>query len=237
MSALTLAIPSKGRLEEASREAFAEAGLPIARPGGGRSYAGELPALADIAVRFAPATEIAAGLIRGTIDIGITGADLIHETAETGPDAVAFAKPLGFGGADVVIAVPDAWIDVVQMQDLADVASDFRARHGRWLRVASKYVNLTRRAFAAHGIAEYRIVESVGATEATPAAGAADLIVDITSTGATLSANGLRILGDGVILKSEANLMVSRAAGWTDPVRKSARDTLLAAFGVSLATL
>lgn len=237
MSVLNLAIPSKGRLEEASRAVFAAAGLPIDRPGGARSYAGDMPAMPEIAVRFAPASEIAAELIRGTLDIGVTGADLIHETAETGPDAVTFAKALGFGGADVVVAVPDAWIDVVQMQDLADVASDFRARHNRWLRVATKYVNLTRRHFAAHGIAEYRIVESVGATEATPAAGAADLIVDITSTGSTLAANGLRILEDGVILKSEANLIVSRTANWDDPTRAALRDRLLSAFQVSAATL
>ncbi|HCO55306.1 MAG TPA: ATP phosphoribosyltransferase, partial [Pelagibacterium sp.] len=153
-------------------------------------------------------------LIRGTIDIGITGEDLIHETAETGPQQVEIVKRLGFGRADAVVAVPDSWIDVTTMDDLSDVAADFRARHGRWLRIASKFVNLTRRHFAAHGIAEYRIVESLGATEAAPASGAADLIVDITSTGATLKANGLRILEDGVMLKSESLLLVARNAEW-----------------------
>ena len=232
MSALTLAIPSKGRLEQASRATFAAAGLPIKRSGGVRSYAGEIDNWPQMAVRFAPASEIAADLIRGALDVGITGADLIHETAETGPDAVWFAKPLNFGQANVVVAVPDAWIDVVHMQDLADVASDFRARHGRWLRVATKYVNLARHHFAAHGIAEYRIVESAGATEATPAASAADLIVDITTTGATLSANGLRVLEDGIILKNQANLVVSRTADWSVPARLSALHRLLTPFDV-----
>ena len=121
--------------------------------------------------------------------------------------------------------------DVVSMRDLADVASDFRAGHGRWLRVATKYLNLTRRYFAKFGIAEYRIVESLGATEAAPAAGAADLIVDITSTGSTLAANGLRIVEDGLILKSEANLIVSRQADWSGEAA-DLRDRLLGAFGV-----
>lgn len=217
MTELVIAVPSKGRLEETTRELFASAGLTIDRPGGARAYQGTMAGLPEAIVRFLPASEIARELIRGTIDLGVTGADLIHETSPTGPDNVIFAKPLGFGHADVVVAVPDAWIDVVSMRDLSDVASDFRSRHHRWLKIASKFTNLTRRHFAAHGIAEYRIVESLGATEAAPASGAADIIVDITSTGSTLRANGLRVLeGEGVILKSEANLIVSRRSGWPE---------------------
>lgn len=231
MSTLILAMPSKGRMEDVTREAFAQAGISVERPGGARAYQGTVSGREDVSVRFLPAGEIARELIRGGVHAGVTGADLIHEAAENGPDAVVFAKPLGFGNADVVIAVPDAWIDVISMRDLADVASDFRASHDRWLRVATKYVNLTRRYFAAHGIAEYRIVESLGATEAAPAAGAADLIVDITSTGSTLSANGLRVLEDGVVLKSEANLIVSRHADWTAETRAALAD-ILGAFGV-----
>ena len=231
MTDLIVAVPSKGRLETATRESFADAGLAIDRPGGARSYQGDMPALPGVIVRFLPAGEIARELIRGEVHVGVTGADLIHEASEQGPDAVRFARPLGFGGADVVIAVPDAWIDVVSMRDLADVASDFRSGHGRWLRVATKYLNLTRRYFARHGIAEYRIVESLGATEAAPAAGAADLIVDITSTGSTLTANGLRIVEDGLILKSEANLILSRTADWSGAAADQ-RARLLEAFGV-----
>ncbi|HEY4201010.1 MAG TPA: ATP phosphoribosyltransferase [Devosiaceae bacterium] len=215
MSGITLAVPSKGRLEEVTRETFAAAGLSVTRPGGDRSYLGALEGLDGVTVRFYPAAEIARELIRGSIDIGVTGIDLIHETSEAGPDSVVIAKPLGFGHADVVVAVPDAWIDVTQMHDLSDVASDFRSRHGRWLRIATKYVNVTRRHFAGHGIAEYRIVESLGATEAAPAAGVADIIVDITSSGSTLRANQLRVLEDGVLLQSQAALIVSKTAEWS----------------------
>jgi ATP phosphoribosyltransferase len=230
LAEITLAVPSKGRLEELTREAFAHAGMPITRPGGARSYLGAIDGLPNVTVRFFPASEIARELIRGSIDIGVTGTDLVHETAEDGPDCVSFSKPLGFGNADVVVAVPDAWMDVTQMHDLGDVASDFRSRHGRWLRVATKYVNVTRRHFALHGITEYRIVESLGATEAAPASGVADIIVDITSTGSTLTANALRILDDGVILASEANVLVSRTAHWTPP-RKAAANALLGRIG------
>jgi ATP phosphoribosyltransferase len=119
------------------------------------------------------------------------------------------------------------------MADLADVASDFRHGHARWLRVATKYVNLTRRHFARHGIAGYRIVESAGSTEAAPASGTADLIVDITTTGQTLAANALRILEDGVILKSEANIVVSRTAVWTGERRQILADLLNAIGDIS----
>ena len=233
MSDLVLAIPSKGRLEEQTREVFAHSGLPIARPGGARSYLGHLEGLKGVTVRFLPAGDIARELIRGTVDAGVTGIDLIYEASETGPDAVVFACALGFGEADVVIAVPDAWIDVVDMADLADVASDFRQRHGRWLRVATKYVNLTRQLFSKAGISGYRIVESVGATEAAPASGAADLIVDITSTGSTLSANGLRVLKDGVILHSEATLIVSRQMDQA-PGRRMVLRELLRRIGADI---
>lgn len=233
-SSITLAVPSKGRLEEVTRETFARAGLAITRPGGARSYLGAIEGWPEVTVRFYPAAEIARELIRGGIDLGVTGIDLIHETAEHGPQSVRFAKPLGFGHADVVIAVPEAWIDVTRMHDLADVASDFRVRHGRWLRVATKYINVTRRHFSAHGIAEYRIVESLGATEAAPASGVADIVVDITSTGSTLVANQLRVLEDGVILKSEACLVVSRVAEWGQGKRTVANRLLerLGAAGI-----
>jgi ATP phosphoribosyltransferase len=227
---LVLAVPSKGRLEEETRRVFGESRLPIARPGGARSYVGSIKNQPGVSVRFYPAAEIARELIMGAIDIGVTGSDLVHEAAEGGGDKVVFVKPLNFGQADVVVAVPDAWIDVTQMVDLADVASDFRLRHGRWLRVATKYVHLTRKFFADWGIAEYRIVESAGATEAAPASGAADLIVDITSSGETLNANALRVLEDGLVMKSEANLIVSKTAAWT-PLKKAQLEALLSIMG------
>jgi ATP phosphoribosyltransferase len=226
---LVLAVPSKGRLEEETRRVFSESRLPIARPGGARSYTGSIKGQ-PVSVRFYPAAEIARELIMGQIEIGVTGSDLIHEATEGGEDRVLFVKALDFGKADVVVAVPDAWIDVTHMVDLADVASDFRLRHGRWLRVATKYVHLTRKYFAQWGIAEYRIVESMGATEAAPASGGADLIVDITSTGETLAANALRVLEDGTVMKSEANLIVSKSANWT-PLKKAQLEALLSIMG------
>jgi ATP phosphoribosyltransferase len=126
----------------------------------------------------------------------------------------------------VVVAVPQAWIDVRCMADLDDVATAFRLKHDRKMRVATKYVNLTRNFFAAHAIADYRIVESSGATEAAPAAGSAELIVDITTTGATLAANGLKVIDDGVILRSQANLVAARAANWSAAERDTARIVL-----------
>ncbi|KKC35348.1 ATP phosphoribosyltransferase catalytic subunit [Devosia epidermidihirudinis] len=232
MTGITLAVPSKGRLEELTRDWFAQNGLTITRPGGARSYLGAIDGLPDVTVRFYPASEIARELIRGNIDFGITGRDLIHETSETGPASVSIAKPLGFGKADCVVAVPDSWIDVTHMHDLADVASDFRSRHGRWMRIATKYINITRQYFAQAGIAEYRTVESLGATEAAPASGVADIVVDITTTGSTLAANGLRVLEDGVMLQSEACLIVSRTADWSDE-RRAIMSALLQKLGAS----
>jgi ATP phosphoribosyltransferase len=135
-------------------------------------------------------------------------------------------SPLGFGHANVVVAAPKTWIDVRTMADLDDVAQAFRAKRGERMRVATKYVNLTRRFFAEHGVADYRIVESLGATEGAPASGAAELIVDITTSGATLAANALKPLDDGTILRSQANLIASLAAPWGANARQAARDIL-----------
>jgi ATP phosphoribosyltransferase len=230
MTGITLAVPSKGRLEELTREWFAQNGLTITRPGGARSYLGAIEGMPDVTVRFFPASDIARELIRGTIDLGVTGRDLIHETSEYASNAVWFAKELGFGHADVVVAVPESWIDVTHMHDLADVASDFRSRHGRWMRIATKYITITRQHFAKAGIAEYRTVESLGATEAAPASGVADIVVDITTTGSTLAANGLRVLEDGVMLQSQACLIASRTAQRT-PAAQAQLNALLGKLG------
>jgi ATP phosphoribosyltransferase len=149
----------------------------------------------------------------------VTGEDLIRETLPDVGGSVDFLRPVGFGRADVVVAVPDCWIDVARMADLEDVAAQFARAHGRRLRVATKYLNLTRRFFAKAGVAGYRILESVGATEGTPAAGTAELIVDITTTGTTLKANHLKVLEDGLILQSQAQLFAARNADWTEGAR------------------
>lgn len=211
---LILAVPSKGRLMENTQEAFAKAGLNIYKTGHERGYMGAIEGVDHIEVAFLSASEIAYKLRAGQIHMGVTGEDLLREAIFDLEKTIDFVAPLGFGHADVVVAVPECWIDVSEMADLEDVAVSFQRIHGRRLRVATKYMNLTRGYFAKKGVAGYRIVESLGATEGTPSAGTAELIVDITSTGSTLQANHLKILDDGCMLKSEANLVLSHKANW-----------------------
>jgi ATP phosphoribosyltransferase len=162
-------------------------------------------------------------LAQGAVHLGITGEDLVREKIPDAERRVVLVEGLGFGHANVAVAVPQAWIDVHSMADLDDVAIAFRLKHERKMRVATKYVNLTRDFFSRHGVTDYRIVESSGATEAAPAAGTAELIVDITTTGATLAANALKVIDDGVILRSQANLVAARAASWGTAERAIAR--------------
>lgn len=212
---VTLAIPSKGRLKEQVDAYFAKAGVALKQTAGARGYRATVEGLDGIDVMLLSAGEIAAAVVGGDVHLGVTGEDLIREAAPEIEDRVALLKPLGFGFADVVVAVPRAWIDVSTMADLDDVCAAFAHRHRRRLRVATKYTQLTRAFFAHAGISDYRIVGSAGATEGAPTAGTAEVIVDITTTGATLKANGLKILDDGVILKSQAQLAMSLAADWT----------------------
>ncbi len=221
---LVLAVPSKGRLMEATSEVFAKAGLVLQRTGAARGYRGEIVGVPAIEVAFVSASEIAQYLKDGSIHVGVTGQDLVHEQISDFATRVRPVKPLGFGFANVVVAVPRAWLDVRNMADLETVAAGFRRRHGRTCRVATKYINLTRRFFSDKGLTDYRIVESLGATEGTPAAGTADLIVDITTTGSTLKANGLKILDDGTILKSQATLYASNAAAWSQTTKAAVAD-------------
>lgn len=217
MNALTLAIPSKGRLKEKSEAFFASAGYRVVQEGGVRGYSAKLEGAQNVSVLLLPARDIAQGLIDGAFHAGITGEDLLHELTETPGRSAVVIKRLGFGGADVVVAVPNCWLDVSTLTDLDAAGALFRQTHGRRLRVATKYMRITRRHFAEASFGEYRLVYSAGATEAAPLSGAADLIVDITSTGATLEANNLKVLDDGVLLKSEASLTFSRSADWTIP--------------------
>jgi ATP phosphoribosyltransferase len=223
---LVIAVPSKGRLQENAFAFFARAGLPLSQSRGARDYRGTVSGLPGVEVLFLSASEIARELAGGGAHFGITGEDLIRESIPDADLKLDMLAPLGFGHANVVVAVPQAWIDVRTMADLEDVASAFRLRHGRKMRVATKYINLTRHYFADHGVTDYRIVESLGATEGAPASGAAELIVDITTTGATLQANALKVLDDGTMLKSEANLVASLAADWNETSLKAARTIL-----------
>ncbi len=206
MTALVLGIPSKGRLMEATELLLGKAGFTLARNGSDRLYRGRLGGVEGIDVAFLSASEISTSLKEGKIDLGVTGEDLLRETLRPEDDRVDVLERLGFGFANVVVAVPEAWLDVARMSDLDEVSESFYKRHGRRLRVATKYLNLTRRFFANKGVTGYRIVESLGATEGAPAAGTAEAIVDITTTGSTLTANHLKILDDGVILESQAVL-------------------------------
>jgi ATP phosphoribosyltransferase len=221
-----LAVPSKGRLQENSDAFFARAGLALNKPRGARDYRGTIAGLDNVEIAYLSASEIAAQLAQGTIHLGITGEDLVRESILDADKRVMLVENLGFGSANVVVAVPQAWIDVRTMADLDDVATSFREQHDRRMRVATKYFNLTRSFFAAHGVLDYRIVASAGATEGAPASGSAELIVDITTTGATLEANGLKVLDDGVILRSHANLVASRQADWSPQARETARIIL-----------
>lgn len=208
---ITLAIPSKGRLKEQAVEVLARAGLAVSLPGDERQYRARIDGTEGIEVAFLSASEIAGEIGQGSVDLGITGEDLLRENLADWEARAEIVARLGFGHADVVVAVPGIWLDVDTMADLDDVAADFRQRHGRRLRIATKYWRLTQQFFSQkHGIQVYRIVESLGATEGAPAAGLADVIVDITTTGSTLRANHLKVLTDGVVLKSQACLVAAR---------------------------
>ena len=221
-----LAVPSKGRLQESAAALFARAGLELVQGRGARDYRGAVAGFPGVEVAYLSASEIVGQLAAGAAHFGVTGEDLVREKVADADARLELLAPLGFGRANVVVAAPQAWIDVRTMADLEDVAASYRARRGERMRVATKYVNLTRRFFAEHGVADYRIVESLGATEGAPASGAAELIVDITTTGATLAANALKPLDDGLVLKSQATLVASLAAPWGAAARKNARAIL-----------
>jgi ATP phosphoribosyltransferase len=191
---------------EATQLLFARSGLRVERAGASRGYRGTLLGIDGIAVMFLSAGEIVAALQEGAADLGVTGEDLLREADALHEGPLDILLRLGFGQADLAVAIPECWFDVAAMADLDEISGEFYARHGRRLRVATKYLALTRRFFAEKGVTGYRIVESSGATEGAPAMGSAEIIVDITTTGSTLKANHLKVLDDGIILKSEAVL-------------------------------
>jgi ATP phosphoribosyltransferase len=216
---LTLGLPSKGRLQSDTIAWFAARGIEIARTGDQRQYAAEARGIDGLSVVMLSAGEIPRELAQGRIDLGVTGEDLIRERVPDWQARVALAARLGFGHADLIVAVPAFWVDVETMADLDEVAETFRARHGHGLRVATKYRNLTRAFFQSKGVADYRLIDSQGATEAGPINQSCEAIADITSSGGTLRANQLKLLADGLILRSEATLCVSRMSDWGDGER------------------
>jgi ATP phosphoribosyltransferase len=210
---LVIALPSKGRLKEQTEAWLADVGFRLEIEGGERGYRAALRGLPGAEVRLLSAGDIAGALDGGEVHLGVTGEDLLRERGEGLDARVRLLRGLGFGRADLVVAAPKSWLDVETMADVEAVAHDQVARTGRRLRVATKYLAQTRGFFARKGVADYRIVESLGATEGAPAAGLAELVVDITTTGATLEANGLRILSDGLVLRSQAQLAANLDAG------------------------
>lgn len=223
---LRLGIPSKGRLQDETLAWFAARGIAIARSRAGREYAGRVNGIAGVELALLSAAEIPRELAAGRLHCGVTGQDLVREEFAGWEHLFEEIAPMGFGFADLVVAVPAIWIDVADMSDLDEVAGAFRAHHRHRLRVATKYHRLTRGFFQAHGVADYQLVDSQGATEATIRNGTAEAIADITSTGATLRDNHLRVLEDGLILRSQATLFASRSARW-GAVASRARATLV----------
>lgn len=224
--ALIVAVPSKGRLKEQVEAWLSDCGLDLSVSGGSRGYLAGLKGVPGAQVRLLSAGDIADALDAGEVHLGVTGEDLLREKGEDVGERVLLLRALGFGRADLVTAVPKSWLDVETMADLEEVAHDFVARTGRRMRVATKYLGQTRAFFARHGVVDYRIVESGGATEGAPASGSAELVVDITTTGATLAANGLKVLADGVMLRSQAQLAAGLRADWTPQALESAERLL-----------
>ena len=220
---LLMALPSKGRLKDQAEGWLNDCGLGLEIVGGERGYRAALTGVEGVEAPLLSSSDIAGALDSGEVHLGVVGEDLLRERGGEMERQVQLLRPLGFGRADLVVAAPQSWIDVQSMADIDEVAMAYLARTGRRLRVATKYGVQTRSFFARHGIADYRIVDSSGATEGAPAAGAAELVVDITTTGATLAANGLRPLKDGLILKSQAQLAASLNAPWTREQLASAR--------------
>jgi len=212
---LIIGLPSKGRTKEPTEAWLADCGFRLEVDGGDRGYLATLSGLPGVQVQLLPAAEIAVALDAGDLHLGVVGEDLLRERGDDVDARVMLIRPLGFGRADLVVAAPRSWIDVEDMADVGEVASAYLARTGRRLRVATKYTVQTRTFFAKLGIVDYRIVESSGATEGAPATGSAELIVDITTTGATLRANGLKVLSDGLILKSQFQLAAGLTADWS----------------------
>ena len=207
---ITIGLPSKGRLKESSISFLDKNNLKLTTNGGERNYLAEVKNFPNIKIIYLHAKEIIQRIGDGTLDIGISGLDLLNESALNLKQKIEIKKKLDFGLANLVIAVPDDWIDVQTLADLEEVSFDFRDKKNTRLRVATKYPNLTNTFLVSKGITQYKIVPSLGATETYPFIGSSEIITDITSTGKTLKDNNLRILKDGLILKSQACLFYSK---------------------------
>lgn len=216
---LKIGVPSKGRLMEKTFDWFGERGVTMARSGSDREYAGAVDGVRGVELVLLSAGEIPRELAAGRIHLGVTGSDLVRDKLADWSTQVSEVAQLGFGHADLIIAVPVAWIDVDTVDDLDAAAAAFRKVHGFRLRIATKYHRLVREFLTEQGVADYQLVDSQGATEGTVKNLTAEAIADITSSGETLRANHLKILSDGLIHASQATLFAAHAADWTGETR------------------
>ena len=221
---IRLGVPSKGRLMEKTFDWFGARGIKLSRSGSGREYAGSVEGIDGMMLVLLSAGEIPRELAEGRVHLGVTGTDLVQEKLPRWEQQVDEVEKLEFGHADLMLAVPRAWVDVDTLDDLDAVAAAFRARHGHRLRIATKYHRLVRDYLRFGGVADYALVDSQGATEGTVANETAEAIADITSSGETLRANQLKVLSDGLILRSQATLWRSRTA----PLEDSDREIMAA---------
>ncbi|SFL58721.1 ATP phosphoribosyltransferase [Shimia aestuarii] len=223
---IKLGVPSKGRLMEKTFDWFKARGVELSRTGSDREYAGAVEGIDGVDLVLLSAGEIPRELAAGRIHLGVTGTDLVREKLGRWEQQVEEIEPLGFGQADLIIAVPGCWVDVDTLDDLDAAAAAFRARHGFRLRIATKYHRLVREYLRDNGVADYQLVDSQGATEGTIKNLTAEGVADITSTGETLRANHLKILSDGPILRSQATLWRSRVADVSDMEKATLRELL-----------
>jgi ATP phosphoribosyltransferase len=228
---LKLGVPSKGRLMEKTFSWFEKRGVTLSRTGSDREYAGQVDGVDGVELVLLSAGEIPRELAAGRIHLGVTGTDLVHEKLPRWEQQVQQVEVMGFGQADLILAVPNSWIDVDTLDDLDAVAAAFRARHGHRLRIATKYHRLVREFLTEGGVADYQLVDSQGATEGTVKNETAEMVADITSTGETLRANHLKIMSDGPVLKSQATLWRSRTAAMSAEEKASLKQMLALLHG------
>ena len=207
---ITIGLPSKGRLKEKALAFFNNKGLKVLQGNKERNYFAKIENKSNLKIIYLHAKEIIQRLGDGTLDIGISGLDLLNESEKNLRDKISIKRNLDFGNANLVVAVPDDWIDVQTVADLEEVAFDIRLKRNTRLRVATKYPNLTNNFLISKGVTQYKLIPSLGATETYPFIGSSEIITDITSTGKTLEDNNLRVLKDGLILKSTACLFVAK---------------------------
>ncbi len=223
---LKLAVPSKGRLQEQTFEWFAARGITLERTGSGREYAGQVLGVKGVELVLLSAGEIPRELAAGRIHMGVTGQDLIAEKIPAWDMQVEQIAEMGFGHADLILAVPAFWADVESVDDLDAAAAAFRKAHGMRLRIATKYHNIVREYLRREGVADYQLVDSQGATEGTIKNLTAEAVADITSTGDTLRANHLKIIAGPPILASQATLFASKAADWGHKAQTARTDII-----------